>query len=79
MTLREQIIKRLQDESFEPNVFKHPDWGKAADWVIRQMEYVAFKTAHDFRSSEGFDDEADAYKDGLNHVELAPDDWKVPE
>jgi hypothetical protein len=52
------------------------DFGPLADECLRQMTWVAFQTAHSYRSSEGYEDKADALQAGKQYVALAPDDWK---
>lgn len=82
--LREQLAYRMQKAFWhESDIGDNPAhvkcWLPVADECIRQMRWVAFQTAHSYRSSEGFDDKDDALKDSAGYVTAAPDDWRAPE
>ena len=82
MTLREELIVRLTAVGNEADKSDDFRWNSAravpaiADECIRQMEWVAYKTAHSHRSSEGYDDEKDALAASKDYVTLAPPEWK---
>lgn len=88
MTNRQQLARRLYnilwgakpalELNLAPPVDTNPHdkpWLNMADECLRQMKWVAFQTAHSYRSSEGYEDKADALEDSANFVALAPEDW----